>query len=172
MTLHGLRKPLKSDLNEVLFVLEMGELICINIKTTNICNLKKNPPTKNIWIMIIFLVLFSGFIRMKVDTTLILAGCSDVVDYSLLRKWRQTTWPAKSSVHFDLDKTRKQTNTFRLHNYFSNWLKLYLSHFFNPLTIFAQRVFRSGQSLIIFLITRIGKRFKKYYCLVLFLTFF
>ena len=33
-----------------------------------------------------FHLLFSGFIRMKLDKTLILAGCFDVAQYSLLRK--------------------------------------------------------------------------------------
>ena len=77
---------LKSDFNEVLFVLESGELLCKNIKITTICILKKGSTHKKYLNNNYFRLLFSGFIRMKVDTTLILAGCLDVTQYSLLRK--------------------------------------------------------------------------------------
>ena len=49
-------------------------------------NFKKNFTNEKYFNNNYFLVLFCGFIRMKVDTALILAGLSDVVDYSLLRK--------------------------------------------------------------------------------------
>ena len=43
-----------------------------------------------------------SFIRMKLDTTLILAGRFDVVQYSLLRKWRQSAllWQEFSVLWF------------------------------------------------------------------------
>ena len=41
--------PLKSDFNEVLFVLESGELLCKNIKITTICILKKGSTHKKIF---------------------------------------------------------------------------------------------------------------------------
>ena len=77
---------LKSDFNEVLFVLESGEMLCKNIKITTICILKKGSTHKKYLNDNYFRHSFSGFIRMKVDTTLILAGCLDVTQYSLLRK--------------------------------------------------------------------------------------
>ena len=77
---------LKSDLNDVLFVLELGELLCINNKITTIYHFKDISTDKKYLNNNYFLLLFCGFIRMKVDTTLILGGCSDVVDYSLLGK--------------------------------------------------------------------------------------
>ena len=80
------KKDLKSDFNAVLFVLESGELLCKNIKITTICILKKGSTHKKYLNNNYFRLLFSGFIRMKVDTTLILAGCLDVTQYSLLRK--------------------------------------------------------------------------------------
>ena len=54
-----LSAPLKSDLNEVLFVLELGEL-SINNKITTIWNLKKNYTNKsylNNYFLIHFVVL-------------------------------------------------------------------------------------------------------------------
>ena len=69
---------LKSDFNEVLFVLESGEMLCKNIKITTICILKKGSTHKKYLNNNHFRLLFSGFIRMKVDTTLSLAGCLDV----------------------------------------------------------------------------------------------
>ena len=77
---------LKSDFNEVLFVLESGELLYKHIQITTICILKKDSTHKKYLDNNYFRVLCSGFIQMKVDTTLILAGCLDVTQYSLLRK--------------------------------------------------------------------------------------
>ena len=82
---------LKSDFNEALFVLESRELLYKNIKIKTIFILKKGSIHKKYLNNNYFRLLFSGFIRMKVDTTLILAGCLDVTQYSLLRKWRQGT---------------------------------------------------------------------------------
>ena len=80
---------LKSDLNEVLFVLELWELLCINNKIRNICNFKKNSTHKKYINYNYFLLSKFGFIWMKVDKTLFLPGFYDVVHYRLLRKWRQ-----------------------------------------------------------------------------------
>ena len=77
---------LKSDFNAVLFVIESRELLCKNIKITTQCILKKDFTHKKYLNDNYFRLLFSGFILMKVDTTLILAGCLDVTLYSLLRK--------------------------------------------------------------------------------------
>ena len=49
-----MKNPLKSDFNEVLFVLESRELLCKNIQITTKFIFKKGPPTKNIWIIIMF----------------------------------------------------------------------------------------------------------------------
>ena len=54
-------RTLKSDLNEVLFVLELGELLSINNKITTIWNLKKNYTNKkylnNNYFLFYFVVL-------------------------------------------------------------------------------------------------------------------
>ena len=82
---------LKSDFNAVLFVIKSRELLCKNIKITTVCILKKGFTRKKYLNNNYFRLLFSGFMWMKVDTTLILGGCLDVTQYSLLRKWRQGT---------------------------------------------------------------------------------
>ena len=69
---------LKSDFNAVLFVIKPRELLFKNIKITTVCNLKKGFTRKKYLTNNYFRLLFSGFIRMKVNTTLSLAGCLDV----------------------------------------------------------------------------------------------
>ena len=80
---------LKSGLNEGLFVLKLWELICKSIKLTTIFIFKKYFTHKKYLNNNYFLLSKFGFIRMKVEKTLFLPGFYDVVDYSLLRKWRQ-----------------------------------------------------------------------------------
>ena len=88
---HLILNRLKLDFNEVLFVLVSRELLCKIIKITTKFIFKKGSHHKKNLNNNCFRILFSGYIQMKVDTTLILAGCLDVTQYSLLRKWRQGT---------------------------------------------------------------------------------
>ena len=84
-----LKTVLKSDFNKVLFVLKVGELICKNIKITTICISKDNSTHKKYLNNNYFPLLLFGFIRMKMNTTLILAKHFAVIQYSLSRKLHQ-----------------------------------------------------------------------------------
>ena len=72
------RPILKSDFNEVLFLFESRELLCKNIEITTKFIFNKGSTHKKYLDNNYFRLLFSGFIRMKVETTLILGGCLDV----------------------------------------------------------------------------------------------
>ena len=77
---------LKSDLNKVIFVSELWELLCKDIKITTICIFKKNSTHKKYLNNNDFPLLSFGFIRMKVGITTFLPGCCDVVPYKVIRK--------------------------------------------------------------------------------------
>ena len=64
------RNTLKSDLNEMVFVLELWELLCKNITVTTVCIFEKNPTYKKYLDNNDFPLLLFGFIRIKVGKTL------------------------------------------------------------------------------------------------------
>ena len=73
-------------MNEIIFVLERWELSLKNIKITTKCILKKISTHRKCLNNNDFPLSLIDFIRMKVNTTLFLPGCYDVVQYSVLRK--------------------------------------------------------------------------------------